>query len=291
MSTFVARPAPAWGRAVVLLLMVVLVIPAGLLPGWLFFAPAQLAYRVDGESIVAEATVGGVSMGGGEYARAALTGATRTRLDPGAVRVGGTAMSGFCAGRWRLADGRPAQLATDCAADVVQLELGNDLLIVSPRDADGLLSALATPGASWSEALPVTRGDRTGERWAFLGVALLAVSTVGFVAWMASRSLVYRIEGGELVVPAHFAAVRVRLAGATARKTPLTGAFRLAGTAIPGSLYLGRFRGCGRWLHCASSTVTDGWLVEGERVVYVSPADDAAFADALRAAGATVPTA
>lgn len=291
MSTFVARPASAWGRTAVILLMVFLVIPAGLLPGWLFFAPARLAYRVDGGSIVAEATVGGVSMGGGEYARDTLTGATRTLLDPDAVRVGGTAMSGFCAGRWRLADGRAAQLATDCAADVVQLELGSDLLIVTPRDAAGLLAALATPGATWSEEAPVTRGDSTGERVAFLGVALLALSTVGFVAWMASRSLVYRLEGGVLVVPAHFAAVRVPLAGATARKTPLTGAFRLAGTAIPGSLYLGRFRGCGRWLHCASSSVTEGWLIEGERVVYVSPADDAAFAEALRAAGATVTTA
>ncbi len=288
MSTFDARPGQWWARWALLALFVLLLVPAFVAPLWLFFTPAHLSYRVEAERVVVDATLGGVSMGGGEYPRAELTGARRATVEKGAWRVAGTAMGGFCAGRWRLADGRYAQLATTCENPVVELEFAHALVVIAPTDADGMLAALATPGQTWTEERALPRAGQGGERVLTVALAGVVLATMGVLARVAWRPMRYRIDGGTLVVPAHFAPVRVTLAGATARRTRLARAIRLGGTAMPGALYLGFFRGCGRWVHCAATTLEEGWLVVGDRAVYVSPADDAAFAAALRDAGAAV---
>lgn len=121
-------------------------------------------------------------------------------------------------------------------------------------------------------------------------LAIVALAPLGFL-WLFLRSerpLTYTIEGGVLTVPAHFGSVKVRLKGAKARRSPLTGALRLGGTGLPGVLMLGAFWGSGRFLHCAASSLKEGWLIEGDRTVYVSPIDNDGFAAALREAGVQV---
>ena len=66
--------------------------------------------------------------------------------------------------------------------------------------------------------------------------------------------------------------------------TPGT-AIRLGGTALPG-YYAGLFRADGRNVWMYATADRDGIAIDSDRLVWVTPLDNAAFLAALRAAGA-----
>lgn len=285
-----ARAEPIWLRvqlAALALLVLVCVLPVlGLLLG-----KPRLAYVVQPEVVRVEATVAGVSLGGGEWSRASFTGAEVVRLEGSPLRVGGTALPNFCAGRWRLPDGRSASLATTCRPEVVVMTFGGETVVISPARPAELVAALQSEGSRLQDEPTIPAAGAGPMLLVLVPVLVVAAGLPAFLGyWLPRkvRSLAYEIEGGRLTVPAHFKPVVVSLAGVQARRVPLTGAFRMAGTGLPGVLQLGRYRGAGRWLHCAATNLTRGWLIESEPPVYVTPEDDAGFAEALRDAGARV---
>jgi hypothetical protein len=288
-KTFPAAP-PSMKHARLLLGLLSVIILAGTLPTFgLLAGPRRLAYALDGESLVVEATIAGVSLGGGRWSRANLTDARVEVLSASPQRYRGTGLPEFCAGRWGLPDGREVRLATNCSLRVVVLTFGEETVVISPREPEAFVTALRSPVGELvdeADSAPLFGGLLTGLAALMFAVALGI--PLALLVWLPRkiRDLAYTVRDGRLEVPAHFRSVSLRLSGCTARQGPLTGALRLGGTGLPGALYLGRFRGGGRFLHCAATNLKTGWLVEGEGAVYVTPADDAAFAAALREAGA-----
>lgn len=291
MKTFhAARGNPLWLRvqlAALAVLVLVCVVPVvGLLAG-----TQRLAYTIEPELVTVEATIAGVGVGGGQWPRTALTGAEVVELQGSPQRVGGTALPHFCAGRWRLPDGRSASLATTCESAVVVMTFGAETVVVSPAEPVAFVEALRKEGSTVRVEPPIS-AEGAGPMLFVLGptllVALLLPLLLGVWLPRKVRALAYSVGEGRLTVPAHLRPVVVPLAGVKARRQALTGAFRMAGTGLPGVLHLGRYRGGGRWLHCAASNLSTGWLIESEPPVYVTPEDNEAFAQALREAGAVV---
>lgn len=291
MKTFLAaRGNPRWLQvqlAALAVLVLVCVVPVvGLLAG-----TPRLAYTIEPERLTVEATIAGVSVGGGQWPRAALAGAEVVELQGSPQRVGGTALPHFCAGRWRLPDGRSASLATTCERAVVVMTFGAETVVVSPPEPAAFVEALQQPG-SRLRVEPLIPAEGPSASLFVLGpgllVALLLPLFLGVWLPRKVRALAYSVGEGRLTVPGHLRPVVVALAGVKARRQALTGAFRMAGTGLPGVLQLGLYRGCGRWLHCAATSLSSGWFIESEPPVYVTPEDNEGFAQALREAGAVV---
>lgn len=250
------------------------------------FAPHHVAYGVDESVVVVEADAGRWHQGT-VFDRADIRDAHQVRLSSGR-RTNGTAIPGYCQGHWSYPDLGAVWQATTCGADAIAIDVGGAnprTVVVSPADPAGFLAALATPG-SVSEWEPAAGPEGPQFLWVLPVVMLAGVATLVLVVMRIVRPLVYEVDGGELVVPAHFSPVRVPLAGATVKAGALGWAWRVAGSALPG-FYLGLFaRKEGRF-HAAATDRKAGLFVEGGgKRVYVSPADAAAFVAALEAAGA-----
>lgn len=221
-------------------------------------------------------------------ARSALDAARAVTLTGGAARTFGTGMPGFCSGEWTLDDLGPVQAAWDCGRSGVLVETqgGGRPLWLSPPDGPAFIAALADPGGTYDAMVPVPEQPRL--LLGITGLPLLSLLGVFALVFAKVKGMVYRVEGGQLLVPASFSTVRVKLAGGRAWKGPLGNGARVAGTAVPWVLYLGLFRGGGRWAHMSATNVKLGWWVLGDRNVYVSPSDDAAFEAALLAEGVKI---
>ncbi len=221
-------------------------------------------------------------------ARSALGPARAVTLTGGARRTFGTGMPGYCSGEWTLDDLGPVQAAWDCgrAGVLVEVNGGGRPLWLSPPDPTAFLAALENPGNTYDTMVPTP--PWSGGFFALAVLPLLILAGVFALVFAKVKGMVYRVEGGQLLVPASFSTVRVKLAGGRAWKGPLGNGARVAGTAVPWVLYLGLFRGGGRWAHMAATNVKLGWWVLGDRNVYVSPADDLAFEAALRAEGVKI---
>lgn len=246
----------------------------------LFVVPPRLAYRLDADALVVDARLGWLDQGR-VIARATVQDPRPVRLER-SQRLVGTAVRGYCQGRFRVAELGTVWLATSCGAEGVALDTPNGVVVVSPADRDGFLGALARgESGAFPPAPPPSGGIATG--WLLL-LAGLAVP-LPWIAWRLSRPLVYRIEGGALVVPGVLRPVEVALPGARVRREPLRKAWRIGGAALPG-LYVGWFRAQGGTVHVAATSLRDGVMVEGSRRVYVTPEDIDGFVAALERAGA-----
>ncbi len=207
-------------------------------------------------------------------------------------RTAGTALPGFCAGRFSYDGLGPVWQVTDCRRQVLLLRLEGEErpVLVSPPDVAAFRAALvAGHGADLS---PPRRSPPLS--WRLLTLSMLAVVLPGaayavLAVVLAHRRLRYRVWGGELEVQLLLVRRRFRLAGATARRlTPSGRVWKIAGSAVPG-YYAGLFSLAGGRARLYASTVkVEGVLVEGAARVFVTPADVPGFLAALRSHGARV---
>ncbi len=155
-----------------------------------------------------------------------------------------------------------------------------------PKSAYALFAALGGLFAvQFLALLPVVATGPRSSLVLYLATSAGICLLIAWVATLARRPLRYRVEGDVLVVPAHFAAVRVPLRGARVSTGPLSG-WKLSGTAVP-PFCLGLFVDAEGRYH-AAATAYEGVWVRGERRVYVTPADVPGFLAAVAAAGASV---
>ncbi len=286
MQRFAARPPSRWGLILAAALVGLPVLLVVALAAGLGFASVGVDYRVD---------AAGLHVRGGfwllrddrNFARADIAGAREVVLEGTPVRTHGTATGRYCGGSWR-ADGLGAFWgAWDCSRDVVAVDVSGETIVVAPSDRAAFLAALADPAGAYSGGVALGSAAPPG---LVSGLALPGVLfvLVGLLFVRMLRPMVYVVEGGVLTAPAFFRAVRVDLRGARAAFGPGNATFRLAGGALPGTVYIGLFRGNGENFHAAVTTMKSGWHIRGARHVFVTPADDAGFAAALRVAGAEV---
>jgi len=269
-----APPPKSW------LLLLALPLPVVFFGIYLLTAGTQLSYRVEPDAVVIEAKVGAWDQSR-TIPKARITSAAL--LDArSARRTAGTGLPGYCSGSFEI-DGTPAWAATDCGHALVRLETLDGAVVISPIDRDGFVAAAIAPGKTG------TFSPEKSERpwWPVLLVVplLLPLFGVALLIRRIWRPLVYRIERGELVVPAHFGEVRTKLAGARYRRGDPGRLFRVAGTGFPG-FHLGKYRAFGSSVHMAATRRTDLVLIESDRRVVVSPVDTARFIEAIGAQGA-----
>jgi hypothetical protein len=154
----------------------------------------------------------------------------------------------------------------------------------APSNGHRTAVVLTLFGAASLVAVAVMSATQPGNV-AFTAVLYL-LPTLGLL-WLAprlGRPLRYSVADGFLTVPAHLSPVRLRLAGARYASGTGTGV-RMGGSSVPG-LYLGRYVDGKGAYHCAATADVGVWVAEGQRRVFVTPADEGAFVAALEAAGA-----
>ncbi len=281
MTSFPSYPPGLGGRVLGGALVLVLIASAVALNAVAWATP-RVQYRIDDATLEVRHRFGPFG-GTRRFARDAVRAADVTGLPRGSSRAVGTALPGLCVGRWSTPEG-PAYVATDCGAAGVRLRTDDGDVYLSPPDPAAFLDALRH-GSPRLDLLP-TPSPSVGMRvLAVVAALVVAVATV-HLGRAVQRGLVYGVGAATLVVPGHLRPVRISLRGARATRRRL-GAWRMAGTAVPGALYLGAF-----WdsapLHAAATRADDGWLIEGDRRAYVTPRDMDAFAAAIVREGAEI---
>ena len=275
---FKAHPTSRWSFALIFGILAV-TLGAVFMSMTVLIAPAHVSYAVSADHVKIEANLGPFDHSR-TLARPEITAARLVNLHGGA-RIAGTGLPDYCQGEWRYPELGMVWQVTTCTPTGVVLETEEGRVVVSPQDREAFIAAVqsgearefpAVPGASrgvlpWMGAIPLL----------ILGALALLFSKI----WGVS----YQIEHGALRVPANLRTLSVPLAGAKVARYSPERIWRLVGTGLP-QLYLGLYRVDGRNMHVAATRRSDGVLVEGERVMWITPEDPEAFLQEAERAGA-----
>jgi hypothetical protein len=205
-------------------------------------------------------------------------------------RVMGTAMPGFCAGRFSYAEIGDVWQVTTCAGRGVLLRSHTEELpiVLTPPDPDGFLAALR---AGTEQAITLPPPDAGPTRVVVLGVGGLGMLTtlaLSALLLFGPARMRYLVGDGELVVETMFGRQRWALAGARAKGHTPTRLWRLAGVAAPG-YRTGRFQENGEATRVYATQIDRVLLFEaGTDRVLLSPEDRVGMLRALEAEGASV---
>ncbi len=207
----------------------------------------------------------------------------------GGKRTRGTAMGGYCTGRWTYPELGTVWQATGCTAmGVVLVTSDGDMpVVVSPPDATPFIAAL---DAGQDQRIELHQPDTTMIRVLPLFGAVVAVVLGGIVVGLmllGPGRMAYRVGEGRLEVSTLFGRRSWPLQEISARPHSPRVTLRIAGTGAPG-YYTGIFRVDGTTTRVYATDLKSGVLLEGPARVYVSPENVAGFLDALRVGGARV---
>lgn len=201
-------------------------------------------------------------------------------------RTNGTALPGYCVGRYRYDNIGSVWQATDCSRDVIILCRSDDLpIVLTPPDREAFLRAI-DGGGTYHGAQPP---PEEGKGWIAVKILMLllpiATLIIPVVFLIAPGYLRYRVEPGALLVRTTLGTRRFTTTGCTARiHWPQVG-LRLWGSSAPG-YYTGLFRADGVNTKLYATSVEEGVLIEGEGVrVFVNPEQQDAFLEAMRTLG------
>lgn len=249
-----------------------LVLVLALIPAVLLLTPRSLSYRLDAETLQAEARMGPFNLGR-TVNRSRVEAASVIQVR-GASRQSGTAISGFCHGRWHLDDVGVVWMATSCTAEAVLVEIeGEDHpWVLSPVDPEAFLAALPSDQGTF-EVMPSSPASPV---LAFSGffVFCLVAGVFGLLLVSPAR-LRFDIGEGSLWVRTAWGTRQVSLAGASVRAAPdARPTLRLFGIGMPGH-QVGRYRVSGRTAQIYLSDVRKAvWIEPAEGLpVLISPED------------------
>jgi hypothetical protein len=292
------RPPRVRSRARILLGLVLL--PLGALP--FFFAGPVVLGRVQIVYTIADGKL--TVFTGGLLDRERSVALDQVRLARSATLAGGrrtrgTAMPGYCVGRFTYDEFGPVWQATGCGRRAVLLKRrdGGRPWVISPPDRLGFLAKLSS-GTPTRIELPDPPHSLRARLMAplFVGLVLLIVGLEALIVLGPSR-LRYRVSSGFLEVQTLFTRRRWPAEQLRARRHRAKVTLRLAGTAMPG-YYTGLFRADGKTTRVYATDLKNGVLLEtegkpvgarkGPARVYLSPAEPDDFLTELREQGATV---
>lgn len=264
--------------------LTLLVLAPTLFAAWLVWAPHVVELEVD-EGLL-HITTGPSLLGGSRSVDLAAVASVEEARLHGGKRVAGTALPGYCVGRFSYPELGRVWQATDCSRDVLVLRRdGEPPLLLTPADRDRFLAALET-GAGYREAQPP---PDPGRGFLAVKVLVLLAPLVGLVVpavfFVAPSKLRYRIEPGALVVTTVLGSRRFESTGCRVRRHRPRVGMRLWGTGAPG-YYTGLFRVDGRNTKVYATSVEEGVLLESDKVrVFVNPENETAFLEAIRFTG------
>lgn len=252
----------------------------------LFFLPRTITYRIEDGMLTAAARYSVITERR-QVALAEVESVEPVRLGGSGRRTFGTAMPGFCVGEFSTAQLGKVWLATNCSQSVVVVR-GRGLdrpLVLSPRDRQAFLQAMASGTNFFTRPAPVAPGEGITIVQGVLALALVGLPFLAGLFFLAPGRLRYLVWPGELEVAGLVRRRRWRLSGTLVRRYRPDSAFRLIGTALPG-YYIGLFRMGGETVRVAATHLGEGVLVDGPRRAFLTPEDVDAFLTALEQAGA-----
>lgn len=285
MPEFRPPRARSTGRIVLGLVVLVAAVLPVVLVGPLIWGGARIAYVIGGGKLTVQT--------GGLLDRERSIPLKKIRAGRGITlsggsRTWGTALPGYCVGRFSYDEVGSVWQATGCGRRGVLLNLreGRPWLLSPPDELDFL--ARLSAGEPTRLELPAPRSSGFARLMGPL-LALLLVFLAGVEALIVAGPgrLRYRVSGGFLEVRTMFGRKRWPTEQLRARRHSPSVKLRLAGAAMPG-YYTGLFRADGTTTRIYATSLKDGVLLEGPARVFVSPAEIPEFLAALREEGATV---
>lgn len=264
--------------------LTVLALAPSLLAVWLVWSPHVIELRIaDGRIDIVTAP----SFFGGRQSvdLDSITAVDRATLGTGR-RIAGTALPGYCVGRFSYPEMGAVWQATDCSHDVVVLNrAGERPIVLTPAEPDRFLDALAARGG-YAETQRATALP-TGWLAIKLLVLMLPIACllVPLVFLIAPGRMTYRVEPGVLSVRTLLGGRRFQVARATVRPHQPRVGLRLWGTGAPG-YYTGLFRVDGTNTKVYATSVKRGVLIEGDDLrVFVNPEDEDGFLETMHTMG------
>ena len=206
----------------------------------------------------------------------------------GGLRTMGTALPGYCVGRFSYSNVGTVWQATDCSRRALLLALRSQELpvLVTPPDPEAFRAMLAS-GAGRIDLPAAVKGPVVK----IVGLVFLLVlgSSCMVIALMllGPGRMRYRVGNGVFEVQTLFTRRSWPLADLRARRHTPHSPRRLAGSAMPG-YYTGFFRLDGESARVYATDLGAGVLLEGAARVFLTPEHPDAFLTSFRAAGGTV---
>jgi hypothetical protein len=295
MPEFRPPPSRSIGRVILGLVVLVAAVVPVVLVGPLIWGGARIVYVIGGGKLTVQT--------GGLLDRERSVPLRQIRAGRGVTlsggsRTWGTALPGYCVGRFSYDEVGPVWQATGCGRRGVLLQLRDGRpWLLSPPDELDFLARLSAAEPTRLE-LPPPRSSAFARLMGPLMVLLL-VFLVGVEALIVAGPgrMRYLVSGGRLEVRTMFGHRRWPAEQLRARRHHPQVKLRLAGAAMPG-YYTGLFRADGTTTRIYATSLKDGVLLEcpgrggAERRrparVFVSPAEIPEFLAALREEGATV---
>jgi hypothetical protein len=247
---------------------------------------SPIRYVISGGTLVVQS--GSLLSGDRKVPLADITESRAVALN-GARRTAGTALPGYCVGRFSYPDLGAVWQATNCARrGLLVTARGEERpLVISPPDAEGFLASLRAGTETTVTLPPPDTGPLFLIAVITIPIGILVAIMVGALMLLGPSRMVYRVGEGAFEVRTLFGRQRWPTAGARAKGHTPGRLWRVAGSGMPG-YYTGRFREGGEGVRVYATDLTRVILFEGPDRVMVSPEDPAGFLEALRAEGVEV---
>lgn len=261
------------------------VVPLGALAAVLIgMSPAR--YVIASGKLVVES--GDLFAGRREVRLADLTESRAVTLR-GGRRSAGTALPGYCGGRFTYPELGTVWQVTDCRASAVLLRAQGESLpiVLTPPDREAFLDHLRK-GEDTSFTFPPPEMGPLRLVIGFAAAAGISTTVIVSVLLVIGPSRMrYRVGDGMFEVVTLFSRKRWPTAGARARGYTPVKLGRIAGTAAPG-YYTGLYRESGQSTRVYATEIDRVVLFEGPARVIVSPEDRVALLRALEEEGVEI---
>jgi len=207
----------------------------------------------------------------------------------GGRRTAGTALPGFCAGRFSYPELGAVWQVTTCSARgvLVRASAEEAPIVISPPDPPAFLDALHS-GAPTEIVLPPPADGPLRLVVLVLLPLLFALALLSSAVLLVGPSrMLYRVGDGAIEVRTILGRKRWPTAGARAKAYRPSRLWRVAGVGAPG-YRTGLFREAGQSTRVYVTETDTVLLFEGEDRVMVSPEDRVAMLRALEEEGVTI---
>lgn len=271
--------------------LLALVVVAGLAPtaalGGVLLSISTISYAIGGGVLTVRA--GDLFTGERKVPLADIVEARAVNLTRGR-RTAGTAMAGYCAGRFTYEDIGPVWQASSCGSRAVLIRVKDQErpILVTPPDREDFLARLKSGDAMAITLPPPDKGALGVLGLVMIPSGLIVSGMVGALLVLGPSRMRYLVGGGALEVHTLFGKKRWQTAGARAREHKPGRIWRVAGTGMPG-YFTGIFREDGQTTRMYA-TSHEGMVLfeEGDQRVLLSPEDREGFLKALEGEGASI---
>ena len=247
---------------------------------------SQATYTIAGGALVVRS--GDLFSGDRTVRLADVTEARPVTLHRGR-RTSGTALPGFCAGRFSYPDLGAVWQVTDCGGRGLLVRAATEArpIVVSPPDPADFAERIRAGTETVVSLPPPDLGPLRVLFFVLAPLSILGILMVSALLLLGPSRMVYLVGDGALEVRTIFGRKRWPTAGARAKEHTASRLRRMAGSAAPG-YYTGIFRESGETTRVYATDVGRVLLFEGAQRVIVSPQDREAMLRALEEEGAAI---